>query len=275
MSVKLSIIIPCFNSETTLETTLESVFNQDFQDWEAIIVNDGSTDMTNEIALKWVEKDSRFIYYDKQNEGLPKTRNFAISKSKGIYILPLDSDNQLMCDFTIDAITVFERNKEIGVVYGDAEFFGLKKGLWKVDKYDFEKMLIYNYIDACAIYKKTLWARVGGYDENLPHNGLEDWELWLAFGTLNVDFFHLQKITFKYFVAENSMIKTFTKDMSIDTNEYMIKKYSKEYRYYFCKFYTENKSMSGNLKSKKFVIDLFLKTFFGFSIFGKLKQKVL
>lgn len=271
MSVKLSIIIPCFNSESTLETTLESVFNQDFQEWEAIIVNDGSTDTTEQIALRWVEKDPRFIYYAKQNEGLGKTRNFAITKSEGTYILPLDSDNQLIHDFTNDAITVFERNKEIGVVYGDAEFFGLKKGLWKVEKYDFEKMLTYNYIDACAIYKKTLWEQVGGYDENMPYQGLEDWELWLAFGILNVDFFHLQKITFKYFVAENSMIRSFTKDMAIDTNEYMIKKYTKEYRHCFYKFYEEHKSLSGKLKDKKFVIDLFFKTFLGFSIFGKLK----
>lgn len=271
MSVKISIIIPCFNSESTLETTLESVFYQDFHDWEAIIVNDGSTDTTEEIALKWVEKDQRFIYYTRHNEGLPKTRNFAISKSKGIYILPLDSDNQLMHDFTQDAIEVFEKNQNIGVVYGDAEFFGLKKGLWKVGEYDFEKTLIYNYIDACTIYKKTLWEKVGGYDVNMPYQGLEDWELWLAFGKLNVNFFHLQKITFKYFVAENSMIRSFTKEMVITTEEYIIKKYSKEYRYYFCKFYKEHKSLSGKLKDKKFVIDLFLETFFGFSIFGKLK----
>lgn len=271
MSVKLSIIIPCFNSETTLGNTLESVFHQDFQEWEAIIVNDGSTDTTEEIALGWIKKDKRFRYFAKQNEGLAKTRNFAISKSKGIYILPLDSDNQLMHDFTQDAIEIFDKNQNIGVVYGDAEFFGLKKGLWKVGEYDFEKILIYNYIDACAIYKKILWERVGGYDENMPYQGLEDWEFWLAFGTIEVDFFHLQKITFKYFVAENSMIRSFTKDMAIITEEYMVERYSKEYRYYFCKFYTENKSMSGNLKSKKFVIDLFLKTFFRFSIFGKLK----
>ncbi|MFV5686296.1 glycosyltransferase [Flavobacterium sp. GB2R13] len=271
MSVKLSIIIPCYNSESTLETTLESVFNQYFQNWEAIIVNDGSTDTTEQIALRWVQKDKRFIYYAKQNEGLTKTRNLGISKSKGTYILPLDSDNQLMHDFTQDAITVFDKNPEIGVVYGDAEFFGLKKGLWKIEAYNFEKMLVDNYIDACAVYKKTLWERVGGYDENLPHEGLEDWELWLAFGSLNVNFYHLQKITFKYFVAENSMIRSFNAEMAMDTRDYMMKKYSKQYRYHFCKSVSEYRGLTEKIKGKKFAIDIFCKTFFGFSVFGKVK----
>lgn len=266
----ISIIIPCYNSESTLETTLESVFNQDFQEWEAIIVNDGSTDATEQIALRWVEKDKRFIYYTKQNEGLTKTRNLGISKSNGTYILPLDSDNQLAPDFVQDAIAVFEKNNDIGVVHGDAEYFGLKKGLWKIGEYNFEKMLVDNYIDACAIYKKTLWEKAGGYDENLPHEGLEDWELWLAFGRLNANFFHLQKITFKYFVAENSMIRSFTPEMARDTRDYMMKKYSKDYRYYFCKLYSENNAFVGKLSNKKYVINIFCKTFFGFSVFDKL-----
>jgi glycosyltransferase involved in cell wall biosynthesis len=81
MNTILSIIIPCFNSEATLEATLTSVYNQEYQNWEAIIVNDGSTDTTEKIANKWLEIDSRFQYFYKQNEGLGKTRNFAINKA--------------------------------------------------------------------------------------------------------------------------------------------------------------------------------------------------
>ncbi len=131
-------------------------------------------------------------------------------------------------------------------------------------------MLVDNYIDACAIYKKTLWEQAGGYDENLPHEGLEDWELWLAFGRLNANFFHLQKITFKYYVVANSMIRSFTNEMAIDTRDYILKKYSKEYRYYFCKLYSENNGFAGQLSNKKYVIDIFCKRFFGFSVFDKL-----
>jgi glycosyltransferase involved in cell wall biosynthesis len=276
MNPIISIIIPCYNSEFTLQTTLESVISQDFQDWEALIINDGSTDTTEEIALKWVEKDNRFNYFSKQNEGLGKTRNYGISKAKGIYILPLDSDNQLMKDFSREAIDVFEKNNAVGVVYGDAEYFGENTGLWKVAEYDFKKILVGNYIDACAIYRKKLWVAVGGYDEKMPFQGHEDWEFWVALGTLNVEFRHLNKITFRYYVYKYSMIRSFTDEMVFLNQDYIVKKYSNEYyRYYLDVFLLaekKEKDFAEILKSEKFVVNLFLKTFFGFTFF-KLNKK--
>lgn len=233
MNPILSIIIPCYNSESTLESTLESVIHQDFQDWEALIINDGSTDTTEAIALRWIKKDNRFKYYAKQNEGLGKTRNYGIAKSNGIYILPLDSDNQLMKDFTQEAIAVFEKNQDIGVVYGHAQYFGDKNEIWTVDDYNLNNMLVHNYIDACAIYKKHLWEKVEGYDENMPFQGHEDWEFWIALGILNVKFHHLNKVTFKYYVSKNSMIKSFTSEMVLLNQDYIVKKYSREYHNHY------------------------------------------
>lgn len=235
MNPIISIIIPCFNSAATLESTLESVISQNLQEWEAIIINDGSTDTTEKIALGWVEKDKRFKYFSKPNEGLGKTRNYGIAKSNGIYILPLDSDNQLIKDFTEDAIAVFEKNQEIGVVYGDAEYFGEKIGLWKVEEYDLKKLLVHNYIDACAIYKKKFWEKVGGYDYNMPHQGHEDWDFWIAFGILNVKFYHLNKVTFKYYVAKDSMIRSFTNEMVLLNQDYIVKKYSRQFHNFYVK----------------------------------------
>ncbi len=237
MNPILSIIIPCYNSESTLESTLESVIRQDFQDWEAIIINDGSTDTTEEIALRWVESEKRFKYFSKQNEGLGKTRNYGIGKSNGSYILPLDSDNQLMKDFAKEAIAVFEKNQDIGVVYGHAEYFGERNGLWEVDDYKLNKILVHNYIDACAIYKKSLWDEVGGYDENMPFQGHEDWSFWIALGISNIKFYHLNKVTFKYYVSKNSMIKSFTHEMVLLNQDYIVKKYSRQYHNHYVKVY--------------------------------------
>jgi glycosyltransferase involved in cell wall biosynthesis len=277
MDIKLSIIIPCYNAAATLETTLESVINQNFQDWEAIIVNDGSTDTTEEIALKWVKKDQRFKYYAKENEGLGKTRNYGIDRSSGLFILPLDSDNQLMKDFAEDATGIFEKNCEVGVVYGDAEWFGGKKGLWKIEQYDLKKILADNYIDACAIFRKKVWIEVGGYDEDMPHQGNEDWDFWIALGVLNVKFHHLNKITFKYFVSRNSMIRSFTDTMGQFNSDYIFEKYSKQYQKYYKEVYLlhekKERNYCENLKSEKFVIDIFCTTFFRFSIFGLYKKK--
>jgi glycosyltransferase involved in cell wall biosynthesis len=276
MNPILSIIIPCYNSESTLASTLESVISQDFQDWEALIINDGSTDTTEEIALRWVEKDKRFQYFAKPNEGLGKTRNYGITRSNGIYILPLDSDNQLMKGFAREAIAVFEKKQDVGVVYGDAEYFGEKTCLWKVPQFDLKKMLTDNFIDACAIFRKKNWEIIGGYDVNMPFQGNEDWDFWLAHGVLNFKFYHLNKMTFRYFVSKNSMIRTFTNAMHESNNDYIFKKYNKQYQKYYSEIYSlyEKKVNESNekLKSEKYVIDLFCATFFGFSIFGKYKK---
>jgi glycosyltransferase involved in cell wall biosynthesis len=273
----LSIIIPCYNSEKTLKGTLDSILEMNFEDWEAIIVNDGSIDSTGTIALNFVKKDDRFKYYSKQNEGLGKTRNYGIEKATGKYILPLDSDNQLKENFAQEAIDVFENDDEIGVVYGDAEYFGEKTGRWEVDEYKLEKILVHNYIDACAIYKREIWEEVGGYDENMPYQGHEDWEFWIALGTLNVNFHHLNRTTFKYFVSKDSMIRSFTDIMDQLNNDYIFKKYSKLYQKHYKEHYLMYKKKEGvffeKLKSEKFVIDLFCSTFFGFSIFGLYKIK--
>lgn len=252
----LSIIIPCYNSESTLEGTLESVICQDFQDWEAIIINDGSTDTTEDIALRWIKKDKRFKYFAKPNEGLGKTRNYGIAKSNGNYILPLDSDNHLMKDFAYEAIAFFEKNQDVGVVYGDAEYFGEKNEIWKVDDYNLNRMLVHNYIDACAIYKKELWVKVQGYDDKMPYQGHEDWEFWIALGVLNVKFHHLNKITFKYYVSKSSMIKSFTYEMVLLNQDYIVKKYCRQYHYYYLEGYS---TLEGYKKKPLLAIKFFLK----------------
>lgn len=264
MNTVVSIIVPCYNSERTLEETLASIYNSQYKDWEAIIVNDGSTDGTEAIANDWVNKDHRFRYYSKPNEGLCKTRNFGIREAKGIYILPLDSDNLILPNFLSEAIQVLDQNQEIGVVHGNAEFIGDKKGLWEIPVFKIENMLQDNYIDACAIYRKSLWEKVGGYDEHLPFEGLEDWEMWLAFGAIDVQFFHLKKTVFKYRVSSNSMIGVFSPEMAAITREYIAKKYSNLYRYHYCKYVSENTNLAQKIKNKRFVLQLFCKTFWGF-----------
>lgn len=266
MNTVVSIIVPCYNSELTLEETLVSVYNSNFKNWEAIIVNDGSTDATEAIAKEWVNKDDRFRYYSKPNEGLCKTRNYGIRHAKGEYILPLDSDNLILPTFLLEAAQVLDQNKGIGVVHGNAEFIGDKKGLWEIPEFQIEKMLLDNYIDACALYRKSIWQQVGGYDENLPFEGLEDWELWMAFGALNVNFYHLKKTVFMYRVSANSMIGVFSKEMAEITREYIAKKYSNLYRYHYCKYVSENTNLSNKIKNKRFVLALFCKTFFGITI---------
>ena len=94
----ISVIVPTYNAELFLDETLESVLSQTYENWECIIVNDGSTDNTEKIAKKWCERDTRFRYIYKKNGGLSSARNCGIKESKAKYIAFLDADDILTFD---------------------------------------------------------------------------------------------------------------------------------------------------------------------------------
>ena len=103
----VSIIIPCYNQGQYLNETLMSVYVQTYENWECIIINDGSTDRTDEIAKSWEARDKRFKYYFKKNSGVSSTRNFGILKAAGSYLQFLDSDDLLdarKIEFSINEI---------------------------------------------------------------------------------------------------------------------------------------------------------------------------
>lgn len=90
-----SIIIPVYNVEKYLHDCLDSVLGQSFSDWEAICVNDGSTDGSADILEEYAEKDHRFKVVSQANGGLSAARNTGLKEAKGEYVLFLDSDDWL------------------------------------------------------------------------------------------------------------------------------------------------------------------------------------
>lgn len=95
MEKKISVIIPIYNTGNYLEKCVNSVINQTYKNLEIILVNDGSTDNSNEICENFKKEDSRIIYINKKNTGVSDSRNLAINKSSGEYILFVDSDDYI------------------------------------------------------------------------------------------------------------------------------------------------------------------------------------
>lgn len=91
--IKLSIVVPIYNVEEYLEECLNSIINQTIKDIEIILINDGSTDSSKDIANKFIEKDNRFVLINQKNKGLSATRNLGIRIAKGKYIYFIDSDD--------------------------------------------------------------------------------------------------------------------------------------------------------------------------------------
>ena len=102
-----SIIVPIYNTEAYLRRCLDSIVNQTFKDFEVILVNDGSTDKCLDICIEYAEKDHRIRVIHQKNEGVSKARNEGLLKSKGKYIIFIDSDDfihEKSCERFMDII---------------------------------------------------------------------------------------------------------------------------------------------------------------------------
>lgn len=233
----ISILIPCYNVSQTLEETLQSVEQCTLQTWEAILVNDGSTDNTQNIIDKWVQKDDRFKSIYQKNQGLGSARNQGLKSAAYNYVLPLDADNLLLPSFVEKAIDFLELDQNIAAVYGEAVLFGDKTGVWSPGKLEVFRMLNYNYIDACSVIRKDCLLKIGGYEENLPYQGHEDWDVWLGFIENGFSIEFLKIPAFKYRVNENSMINKFDQKMKLANIDYIKNKHKNLYFDYYEKLY--------------------------------------
>ena len=197
MNPQVSIIVPCYNQELFLAETLESVKRQSYSNWECIIMDDGSTDNSKEVAHAFCEKDNRFHYYYQNNQGLSATRNNGIKKSCGIYILPLDADDLIHKDYIAEAVDVLEKREDVKVVYCRAELFGEKTGEWELTDYSIEAMLNENCIFCTAMYRRADFDLTSGYNTNMKY-GWEDWDFWLSFIELGLKPYKIPETLFYY-----------------------------------------------------------------------------
>ena len=155
---------------------LASVLKQTFQDFEVIIVNDGSTDDTSEILQKITCRKVKILHTG--NHGPAYARNLAIKNARASIIMNLDADDKIAPVLLEKAYNVFSSNTDIGIVYCDAECFGAKTGKFEIGEYTLESMLFDNRIISQAFFRKRDWEIVGGYSDELIY-GLEDWDFWL------------------------------------------------------------------------------------------------
>ena len=131
---KVSIVIPTFNSSKYLKATLDSVLSQTYANWECILIDDGSIDLTETISVNYQEKDNRFQLY-KRPVDLPKgpssARNYGVSKAKGDYLIFLDADDLLATTCLENRVAQFQQNPECDFLVFQMERF--------LDEPDFSK----------------------------------------------------------------------------------------------------------------------------------------
>ncbi|MDP4268383.1 MAG: glycosyltransferase family 2 protein [Bacteroidota bacterium] len=119
----ISVIVPCYNYACFLSEALESILNQTYSKWECIIVDDGSTDNTKEVAERFIARDSRFRYIFQQNKGLPASRNTGLKEAKGEFIQLLDADDLISTEKFQTQIKAFINNPNADIVYSNYKAF--------------------------------------------------------------------------------------------------------------------------------------------------------
>ena len=202
---KVSIVIPCHNQGTKLReavASIEQVRNANLL--EVIVVDDGSSDVETRKILDELEQDGHYVLPE-LNRGLGAARNAGIRRAKGEFILPLGSDNRLRDAYLNEGVSLLKNNICLGVVYADAEYFGDTTGRSRVQEFDLLSMIRGNFIDTCALFRKKLWEEVGGYDEQMPWTGWEDWDFWLRVAYRQGTFVHLAKVGFDHRVRSDSL----------------------------------------------------------------------
>ncbi len=192
----VSIIIPCFNHGKYINEAVDSVLNQTFQDFEIIIINDGSTDdFTNQILQNYRKEKTKVIHIE--NSGVASARNIGIQAASGKYILPLDADDRILPQYLEKAVLAMEQNEKLGIVYCKARFFGAMTHNWELKPYSLDVMLDGNCIFSTALFRRSSWEKVGGYKAQMD-KGLEDYEFWLSLIENGAQVLQIPEILFEY-----------------------------------------------------------------------------
>ncbi len=208
-----SIIIPLYNKEHYIENTLKSVLNQTFTDFEILIINDGSTDTSEQKILNF--KDDRINYFSKKNEGVSTARNLGIEKATSNYITFIDADDFWYPDFleTIHkGITLFPKEKVFTAaieIETPKKIFSAQYSIVKKNDYE-----IVNFFEAsskesiictsCAVFHRNVFEKVGVFDTSIKSG--QDTDLWIRIG-LKYPIVFSWKILARYVYDENSLSK--------------------------------------------------------------------
>jgi glycosyltransferase involved in cell wall biosynthesis len=215
---RVSIVIPCFNGGEHLGDAVRSALDQTYTDIEVIIVDDGSTDpVTKQVLAGASWPRTRIIH--QANAGPSAARNRAIREATGEFILPLDADDTIEPEYVAKAVAVLEAQPEVGVVYCKATKFGAEQGPWNLPVYTLRELVIDNVIFVTALYRKSDWADVGGYNESLRH-GVEDYEFWVKVVNKGRKVVQLDERLFNYRTQEKSRTSAFQKERSAVVQTY-------------------------------------------------------
>lgn len=233
----ITIIIPMYNAENYVSETLDSLLSQTYNEWECIVVDDGSTDNSSKIVLGYCKKDKRIKYYKQDNAGPSKARNLGFEKSKGHYIQFLDADDVLSPNRFKLLLDAYMETESKAILYSDL-LVGESYDITKTSNFSFKTTLGKNidfksmykhfgndllFIPGCVLFPRNSLLNVK-WNESLSHS--EDWDYYLQITQEdNYYFTNFPKVLFLYRNTANSLSTNLQKIYK--ANYQILRKYRK------------------------------------------------
>ena len=201
----VSIIIPCYNQGEFLGDAINSLLNQSHQYWECLIVNDGSTDASENLAKRWQVRESRIKYIYQDNLGVSSARNNGLNHANGEFIQFLDADDKLEPDKIQSGLNIFSDNPIAQIVVSGAKYFlnnepnKFRNNIfdneqWIDELWKNEVPLIIRFLEKnltpinSPLIKKDVFKAVGNFDESM--HACEDWDFWLRCAISKINYFY-------------------------------------------------------------------------------------
>lgn len=240
MKPKVSVIIPTYNSANLIGRAIGSVLAQTYHNFEVIIVDDGSTDNTEEVVRELQEKDERIIYrkLEKNSGGAAKPKNIGIKIAKGDYIATLDADDEWFPEKLEKQLDIFKESTKSNLGFvgcfakhiyeeDDVEF------LFKIPRHEdvLRYILARDYMGSGSsmMYKSGVFSNAGVFDEALKSG--QDTEMRIRLAQL-YDFDFVEEPLITYYFHEENISSTLSIEKRMEDIEYIIEKHKNLYNKY-------------------------------------------
>lgn len=169
----VSIVIPCYNHAHYLGETIESALKQSYAPIEVIVVDDGSTDSSAEVAARYP------VHLIQQpNQGVARAINAGVAAAKGTYVMAVGADDVLHSEYVKHLVGALESDPSITFAYPRILYFGAVSGEYPSAPFDRELLAERNYICAAALVRRFAFELADGLDPSIPR--CEDWDFWLT-----------------------------------------------------------------------------------------------
>jgi GT2 family glycosyltransferase len=229
MVPRISVLVPCFNHGQFIGDAIDSVFAQTLQDFEIVVVDDGSTDPQTRATLAGLPRE-RIDVLTTENRGLPAARNHAAAHARGELFCALDADDRLAPEWFEKAVRMLDERRDVAFVSHWLETFGDERWAWKPERCDLPSLLARNAVNGAALVRRAAFEAVGGYDATM-RQGCEDWDFWLRLVERGFSGAIIPEVLFYYRRRSDSMSRVMLDEQQYRRPlEVLVRKHEAAYR---------------------------------------------